>query len=57
MQKITPFLWFEKNAEEAMQFYTSIFSAAPHGKDSKIIEITRYPENSEGPMKGLTGKY
>jgi predicted 3-demethylubiquinone-9 3-methyltransferase (glyoxalase superfamily) len=25
MQKITPFLWFDNNAEEAVQFYTSIF--------------------------------
>ncbi len=25
MQKITPFLWFDNNAEEAMEFYTSIF--------------------------------
>ena len=35
MQKITPFLWFNDQAEEAMHFYTSIF------KDSKIISISR----------------
>lgn len=36
MQKITPFLWFDTNAEEAVNFYTSIF------KNSKIGTITRY---------------
>ncbi len=50
-QKITPFLWFDKNAEEAMNFYTSIF------KDSKIVSIKRYPSGiTEGPMKGMDGK-
>lgn len=41
MQKITPFLWFDNNAEEAMNFYTSLF------KDSKILSVTRY--NDAGP--------
>src|SRR5437763_752838 len=51
MQKITPFLWFDKNAEEAMNFYTGIF------KNSKIVNIKRYPEGPlEGPMKGMEGK-
>ncbi|MBX4189192.1 VOC family protein [Candidatus Parcubacteria bacterium] len=51
MQKITPFLWFDRNAEEAMNFYVSIF------KDSKIESIKRYPEGvTEGPMKGFDGK-
>ena len=36
MQKITPFLWFDGKAEEAVKFYTSIF------KDSKITKVTRY---------------
>lgn len=40
MQKITPFLWFDNQAEEAANFYTSIF------KDSKILQITRYDEAS-----------
>ena len=35
MQKITPFLWFNNNAEEAMNFYTSVF------KDAKIGSIKR----------------
>jgi len=41
MQKITPFLWFDNQAEEAAKFYTSIF------KNSKIANVTRYDE--EGP--------
>jgi predicted 3-demethylubiquinone-9 3-methyltransferase (glyoxalase superfamily) len=38
MQKITPFLWFEDKAEEAVSFYTSIFN------NSKVTIITRYEE-------------
>jgi predicted 3-demethylubiquinone-9 3-methyltransferase (glyoxalase superfamily) len=37
MQKITPFLWFENQAEAAAKFYCSIFSAGPNGKNSRII--------------------
>jgi len=40
MQKITPFLWFDDNAEEAVKFYNSVFS------DSKIKSTTRYSEES-----------
>jgi len=40
MQKITPFLWFDDNAEEAVSFYTSIF------KNSKVTFITRYGKES-----------
>ena len=42
-QKITPFLWFNDNAEEAMNFYTSIF------KNSKIGSVARYGEGGPGP--------
>jgi predicted 3-demethylubiquinone-9 3-methyltransferase (glyoxalase superfamily) len=38
MKKIIPFLWFDNQAEEAAQFYTSIF------KNSKITNIAHYPE-------------
>jgi len=38
MKKITPFLWFDQDAEEAVNFYISIF------KNSKIRSITRYGE-------------
>jgi predicted 3-demethylubiquinone-9 3-methyltransferase (glyoxalase superfamily) len=43
MQKITPFLWFDNNAEEAINFYLSIF------KNSKIVSMTRYGEAGPGP--------
>jgi predicted 3-demethylubiquinone-9 3-methyltransferase (glyoxalase superfamily) len=43
MQKITPFLWFNNNAEEAMNFYVSVF------KNSKITSLTRYSEAGPGP--------
>ena len=42
-QKISPFLWFENKAEEAANFYTSIF------KNSKILGLTRYGEGAPGP--------
>src|SRR6201988_423651 len=42
-QKITTFLWFNNNAEEAAKFYTSIF------KNSRIRNTARYPEGSPGP--------
>ena len=38
MQKITPFLWFDDQAEEAVEFYTSIF------RNSQILNVTRYDE-------------
>ena len=41
MQKITPFLWFDNQAEEAAKFYTSVF------KNSKVGKITRYGEAAE----------
>jgi predicted 3-demethylubiquinone-9 3-methyltransferase (glyoxalase superfamily) len=41
MQKITPFLWFDNQAEEAVKFYTSIF------KNSRIGKIARYDEAGE----------
>ncbi|MGI0019643.1 MAG: VOC family protein [Nitrososphaera sp.] len=43
MQKITPFLWFDNQAEEAANFYVSIF------KNSKIVGVTRYGEAGQGP--------
>jgi predicted 3-demethylubiquinone-9 3-methyltransferase (glyoxalase superfamily) len=43
MQKISPFLWFDGKAEEAMNFYVSIF------KNSKIGTVTRYAEGGPGP--------
>src|SRR5215475_8149165 len=47
MQKITPFLWFNGNAEEAVNFYTSVF------KDSKIVRTSRYGDAGPGPKGSL----
>ena len=43
MQKITPFLWFDDKAEEAVNFYGSIF------KNSKVLGISRYGDAGPGP--------
>jgi predicted 3-demethylubiquinone-9 3-methyltransferase (glyoxalase superfamily) len=43
MQKITPFLWFDDQAEAAMQHYVSIF------RDSKVLGVTRYGDAGPGP--------
>jgi predicted 3-demethylubiquinone-9 3-methyltransferase (glyoxalase superfamily) len=42
MQKITPFLWFDKNAEDAANFYVSVFG------DSRIKTVMRYGEAGPG---------
>ena len=47
MQRISPFLWFDHQAEEAANFYVSIF------KDSKITKISRYGEEGAGPAGGV----
>jgi len=49
MQKITPFLWFNNNAEEAVDFYVSTF------KNSKILEVSRYGEVGPGPKGSVMG--
>ena len=43
MQKITPFLWFDSQAEEAMNFYVSIF------RNSKVLTVNRYGDAGPGP--------
>jgi len=43
MQKITPFLWFNNNAEEAVNFYVSVF------KNSKTFKVTRYGDGAPIP--------
>lgn len=42
-QKITPFLWFDNQAEQAMKHYVSIF------RNSRIVQVTRYGEAGPGP--------
>jgi predicted 3-demethylubiquinone-9 3-methyltransferase (glyoxalase superfamily) len=44
MPRITPFLWFDDQAEEAARFYVSVFR-----KDSKITAVRRYGESGPGP--------
>lgn len=43
MQKIVPFIWFDNNAEEALNFYTTVF------KDSKIVKVSRYGKGAPMP--------
>jgi len=43
MQKITPFLWFDNHAEEAANFYVSIF------KNSRIVNLSRWGDAGPGP--------
>jgi predicted 3-demethylubiquinone-9 3-methyltransferase (glyoxalase superfamily) len=47
MQKITPFLWFDNNAEDAVNHYLSIF------KNSKIVTTTRYGDAGPGPKGSI----
>jgi predicted 3-demethylubiquinone-9 3-methyltransferase (glyoxalase superfamily) len=49
MRKITPFLWFDHQAEEAVKFYTSVF------KNSKVGRILRYGENAAKAAGGPVG--
>jgi predicted 3-demethylubiquinone-9 3-methyltransferase (glyoxalase superfamily) len=52
MQKITPFLWFDDQAEEAMNFYVSIF------KNSRVNELRRYGKAGPGPEGSvMTGTF
>ncbi len=43
MQKITPFLWFDNNAEDAANFYVSVF------KNSKVLKVAKYSDAGPGP--------
>jgi predicted 3-demethylubiquinone-9 3-methyltransferase (glyoxalase superfamily) len=43
MKKITPFLWFDGTAEEAMNYYVSIF------RNSKVVSVSRYGDAGPGP--------
>jgi len=48
MKKITPFLWFDGQAEEAMEFYVSLF------KNSKILSMNRLPSPEPGAKGAVT---
>ena len=58
MKKIIPFLWFNTQAEEAMNFYVDTFNGAPHKKqESRIVDITRYEKGMDAPgADALEGK-
>lgn len=50
-QKITPSLWFDMDAEEAMNYYVGVF------RNSRIVRIDRYPDESlDEHFKGMSGK-
>jgi predicted 3-demethylubiquinone-9 3-methyltransferase (glyoxalase superfamily) len=49
MQKISPFLWFNNNAEEAAQFYTSIFN------NSRILSVMSFGDAGPGPKGTVMG--
>lgn len=52
MNRITPCLWFDNNAEEAVNFYCSVF------KNSKVLNMSRYPEVGPGkPGSVLTASF
>ncbi len=56
VQKITPFLWFDTKAEEAINFYVEVFNGSPNkSADSKIVNIIRYEEGMEVP-NNMPGK-
>ena len=58
MQKITPSLWFDKDTEEAVNFYVDVFNGAP-GKtaESKVVSITRYEKGMNTPgIEEMEGK-
>jgi predicted 3-demethylubiquinone-9 3-methyltransferase (glyoxalase superfamily) len=58
MKNITPFLWFDTQAEEAMNFYVDTFNEAPYKKqESRIVGITRYEKGMDAPgAEALEGK-
>jgi predicted 3-demethylubiquinone-9 3-methyltransferase (glyoxalase superfamily) len=49
MQLISPFLWFDGQAEEAANFYVSVFP------DSRIVSVSRYPEGGPAPAGSALG--
>ena len=49
IQKITTFLWFDNNAEEAVHFYVSVF------KNSKLVSVIRHGEAGPGPKGTVLG--
>jgi predicted 3-demethylubiquinone-9 3-methyltransferase (glyoxalase superfamily) len=61
MQKITPFLWFDSRAEEAAEFYVSVFDGRPDGSgggESKVLNVSRYGGAGPGtPGAAMTASF
>ncbi|HET9721551.1 MAG TPA: VOC family protein [Candidatus Saccharimonadales bacterium] len=58
-QKVITHLWFDKEAEAAMNFYVEVFKGAPSQSfnASEVVRVTPYPGGfTEGPMAGMAGK-
>ena len=57
-QKIVPSLWFDKETEEAVNFYVSLFNGSPHKSGfSRVISMARYEQGMEVPgAEQLEGK-
>ena len=51
MQQIVPNLWFDTQAEEAANYYVSLF------EDGRVVNVTRYPENSDKAGQVLTAEW
>jgi predicted 3-demethylubiquinone-9 3-methyltransferase (glyoxalase superfamily) len=58
MKQVIPFLWFDTQAEEAMNFYVDTFNGSPYKKqESRIVDIARYEKGMEAPgAEVLEGK-
>jgi len=56
--QIVPSLWFDKETEEAVNFYVSVFNGSPHKRgDSRVIHITRYEKGMDVPgAAAMVGK-
>jgi predicted 3-demethylubiquinone-9 3-methyltransferase (glyoxalase superfamily) len=52
MNKVTPFLWFDSEAEEAAKYYVSVFKKGGRA-DSKVKGVARYPEGGPMPAGGV----
>ncbi len=58
MQKVTTYLWFDKDAEAAMNFYVEVFNGSPFKQaESKVVSVEHWSSKPlDGPLKGLEGK-
>src|SRR5215218_3179883 len=54
MQKVSPYLWFDTDAEQAAQLYVDVFNGRPGGAEveSRVLEVTRSPAEAPGVVAG-----